>query len=84
MCYEVLNKGWLSINGNNTKIFEKKFNNYLGTKYTVAVQSGTAALHTALKALGIKVEIRYYTKLYVCIQYLCSFTIKCNSGNSRS
>ncbi len=51
---EVLNKGWLSINGDNTKIFEKKFNNYLGTKYTVAVQSGTAALHTALKALGIK------------------------------
>ena len=64
---EVLNKGWLSINGDNTKIFEKKFNNYLGTKYTVAVQSGTAALHTALKALGIKSGDKVVIPNYTCV-----------------
>ena len=47
----MLKEGWLSINGSNTKIFENKFSKYLGIKYSLAVQSGTAALHTALKSL---------------------------------
>jgi len=34
--------------------FEKKFAEYIGTKYAVAVNSGTAALHLGLAALGIK------------------------------
>lgn len=34
--------------------FEKSFASYCGTKYGVAVSSGTAALHIALAALGIK------------------------------
>jgi len=33
--------------------FEKKFAEYIGTKYAVACSSGTAALHLAVKALGI-------------------------------
>lgn len=33
---------------------EKKFANFCGTKYAVAVNSGTAALHCALHACGIK------------------------------
>lgn len=34
--------------------FEKKFAQYCGTKYAVVTNSGTAALHTALYACGIK------------------------------
>ncbi|MBI2022999.1 DegT/DnrJ/EryC1/StrS family aminotransferase [Candidatus Giovannonibacteria bacterium] len=33
--------------------FEKKFAEYCGAKYAIAVNSGTAALHTALYAAGI-------------------------------
>ncbi|MEA3329358.1 MAG: UDP-3-O-acyl-N-acetylglucosamine deacetylase, partial [Nanoarchaeota archaeon] len=34
--------------------FEKNFADFIGTKYAVAVNSGTAALHLSLLALGIK------------------------------
>ena len=34
---DVIQKNWLSIGGNHTKIFEKKFAKYLGTKYSLAV-----------------------------------------------
>ena len=64
---EVLSSGWLSINGKNTKIFETKFNKFLGTKYTLAVQSGTAALHTALKSLGIKPGDKIIIPNYTCV-----------------
>ena len=63
----VLSDGWLSINGTNTKIFEQKFNDYIGTKYTVAVQSGTAALHTALKTLGVKNGDKVIVPNYTCV-----------------
>jgi UDP-4-amino-4,6-dideoxy-N-acetyl-beta-L-altrosamine transaminase len=34
--------------------FEKKFSNYIGSKYSVAVANGTAALHLCALALGVK------------------------------
>ena len=34
--------------------FEKEFSNYVGTKHAIAVNSGSAALHLSLEALGIK------------------------------
>ena len=40
--------------GNNVKEFEDKFANYIGTKYAVAINSGTAALHCAYLALELK------------------------------
>ncbi len=64
---DVLSSGWLSINGINTKIFETKFNKFLGTKYTLAVQSGTAALHTALKSLNIKPGDKIIIPNYTCV-----------------
>lgn len=64
---DVLDSGWLSINGFHTKVFEKKFNKFLGTKFTLAVQSGTAALHTALKALGIKQGDKVIIPNYTCV-----------------
>ncbi|QQG46229.1 MAG: DegT/DnrJ/EryC1/StrS family aminotransferase [Candidatus Niyogibacteria bacterium] len=50
---EVLRSGTLSI-GSKAKEFEKKFAEVLGVKYACAVSSGTAALHLALIAAGIK------------------------------
>lgn len=40
--------------GEQVKKFEEKFAKYCGVKYAVAVNSGTAALHCALYACGIK------------------------------
>jgi len=40
--------------GPKTKEFEEKFSQFIGTKFAIATSSGTAALHTALKCLGIK------------------------------
>lgn len=39
---------------NKTKEFEKKFSEYIGSKNVLAVSSGTAALHVALKAIGVE------------------------------
>ena len=50
---DVLDKGWLSAGGEHTLAFEETFANYLGAKHAIAVQSGTAALHLALKAIGV-------------------------------
>ncbi|RLE58933.1 MAG: DegT/DnrJ/EryC1/StrS aminotransferase [Thermoprotei archaeon] len=42
-----------SIAGKMTRTFEQKFSEYIGTRYALAVSNGTAALHTAIAALGI-------------------------------
>ena len=34
--------------------FERKFAKYTGSKYAIGVSNGTAALHLAMKALGLK------------------------------
>lgn len=40
-------------NGFSVQNFEKAFSAYCGTKHTIAVNSGTSALHLAMVALGI-------------------------------
>jgi len=40
--------------GNEVKMFEKEFSEYIGTKYAIAVSNGTTALELALYALDIK------------------------------
>lgn len=50
---EVLKSKWIS-QGKKVEEFEIKFSEYIGTEYAVAVSSGTAALHTAFIACGIK------------------------------
>lgn len=40
--------------GEKVEEFEHKFARFLGTSHAVAVSSGTAALHLALKSLGVK------------------------------
>lgn len=49
---EVLHSGRLA-QGRRVEEFEEAFAAYIGTKYAVAVNSGTAALHLALLAHGI-------------------------------
>lgn len=50
-----LRSGWLTM-GPKTLRFEEEFNQYIGSKYSVAVNSCTAALHLALKAINLKPE----------------------------
>ncbi len=50
---DVLSSGQLAM-GPRVKEFEKRFAEYVGVNEAVAVSSGTAALHTALIAAGVK------------------------------
>src|SRR3989338_936512 len=49
----VMQAGWVK-QGPRVSEFEEEFAKYVGTKYAVAVSSGTAALHLSLLAIGIK------------------------------
>ena len=49
----VFDTGWLG-QGPKTREFEEKFASYVGAKYAVATNSGTAALDLCLKAYDIK------------------------------
>ena len=42
------------VSGEKVLQFEREFAAYIGTKYAVAVNSGTAALHIALESIGIQ------------------------------
>jgi len=50
---ETLRSGWLTT-GAKAKQMEQEFSRYTGAPHSVAVNSGTAALHLALDAIGIK------------------------------
>ena len=49
---QVLDSGMLA-SGPRTEEFEKKFAEYVGTKYAIATTSGTTALHLGLLSLGV-------------------------------
>lgn len=49
---QVLQSGWLGL-GPKTKEFEERFASYIGSRFAVALNSGTAALHLAVEALEI-------------------------------
>ena len=52
---KVLKSGNLNIwKGNKNKIFEKKFANFVGSKYALSNCNGSVSLEIALKSLGIK------------------------------
>jgi len=50
---EVIDSGWWGL-GPKTAEFEQKFAEYIGTKYAVALNSATAALHLALMCIDVK------------------------------
>ncbi len=49
---EVIKSGWLTT-ASRCAEFEKDFAKFVGAKHALAVNSGTAALHLGLEALGI-------------------------------
>ena len=51
---ECLDCGWISSVGTFVNRFEKEIAGYVGSKYAVALVNGTAALHTALKVIGLR------------------------------
>jgi len=50
---QALRSGWITL-GPKTAEFEQKFSEYIGCKYSVALNSATAALHLALLDLNLK------------------------------
>lgn len=50
---QTLRAGWLTM-GPRTEEFEEAFARYIGCKHALAVNSGTAALHLALEAVGLR------------------------------
>jgi dTDP-4-amino-4,6-dideoxygalactose transaminase len=50
---DIIRSGWLTM-GPKTFEFEEKFAKYVGAQYALAVSTGTAALHLALEAAGVK------------------------------
>ncbi len=50
---EPFKTGWIGL-GPKTREFEQRFAEYIGTRFAVAVNSGTAALHLALKVIEIE------------------------------
>ncbi len=60
--------------GRNGMAFERKFAEWQGSRYAVAVSSGTAALHACLGALGVgpgdEVIVPSYTFIATCFSVL--------------
>lgn len=50
---DAVNSEWISTSGSYVDLFEKDMASYLNVNNTVACQSGTAALHLALKLCGV-------------------------------
>jgi len=51
---DAVQTGWISSSGKYVKKFEEEFAKYCGVRHGISVVNGTAAIHLALLALGIK------------------------------
>lgn len=51
---ECIDTGWISSNGKFINEFEQKFNEFCGSKYSLACANGTVSLHLILRAMGLK------------------------------
>ena len=49
----VLKSEWISTSSKTVDTFEKKLSNFCKTKYSIALNSGTSAIHLGLKVLGV-------------------------------
>ncbi len=73
-----IKSGWLSVNGYYNKILEKKFSRFVNTKFGISVQSGTAALHLALKAIGTRPKHNIIIPSFSCSANISSVA-QCNA-----
>ncbi|OUD11666.1 DegT/DnrJ/EryC1/StrS family aminotransferase [Thioflexithrix psekupsensis] len=60
---DTLRSGWLTT-GPKTRLFEQQFAEFIGVKHALAVNSGTAALHLGLEAVGIQAGDKVATTPY--------------------
>lgn len=67
----VIEHTWLGAHGPETREFEKEFAEYHGCKYGLAVQSGTAAIHTAVWA-SLYEKRKLQRPVVACTDYTCS------------
>jgi len=51
---ETFDTNWIAPLGKNVNEFEKELANYVGIGHAAALSAGTAAIHLALKAAGVK------------------------------
>lgn len=51
--HEALDTNWVAPVGPNIDAFESELGTYVGSKHALAVTSGTAAIHLALRVLGV-------------------------------
>lgn len=51
---DAFQSNWIAPLGPQVDAFEKEFSEYIGVPYSLALSSGTAALHLALLVLGVK------------------------------
>ena len=49
----VLKSEWISTSSKTVSTFEKKISNFCNTKHSIALNSGTSAIHLGLKILGV-------------------------------
>ena len=69
---DVLRSEWLSINGVHTLKYQKKISKIINKNFSLAVQSGTAALHVALRALGLRRNDKIIIPNYTCVSNISS------------
>ncbi|CAN5486195.1 DegT/DnrJ/EryC1/StrS family aminotransferase [soil metagenome] len=72
----VLSSGWFIL-GNELSEFEKKFAEYICSKYCVGCANGTDAITLSLMALGIQTGDEVITQVNTCIPTICGIV---NSG----
>ena len=82
---EAFDTNWIAPLGKNVNEFEKELASYVGAKDAAALSAGSAALHLALKAAGVKegdiVSVRGYGKFryegmgYTTKKGRCSVTV---------
>ena len=68
---------WISSNGKNILAFEKKFNQFLKSRYALTVSNGTVALELALKSIG---EDKRNEVIVPNITFAASINAVINSG----
>tara|TARA_B100000900_G_C20598938_1_gene724679 strand:- start:2399 stop:3526 length:1128 start_codon:yes stop_codon:yes gene_type:complete len=71
---DAIKTGWLSVNGKYNKLFEKEFKKFVNKRYVLGVQSGTAALHLALKSIKTKSSHKIITPSFSCSSNISSIS----------
>ena len=64
---EAFDTNWIAPVGPHIDAFEREFASVVGSKYAAALSSGTAALHLALKLVGVEAEDEVFCSTFTFI-----------------